>query len=165
MVSVALAHRKSSDFTGPSPISAAIPLEDERGKFTTSPEKVRSRRVLVVDDELLIRWSLSESLSKAGFTVDEAEDARSALEHFAPSAPPLDAVILDLRLPDSADLGLLRRIRSLAPDVPVIIMTAYGSPDTADEAIRLGAREVVSKPFDLNRMLAIVDDATRHEHE
>jgi DNA-binding NtrC family response regulator len=161
MMPVALAHRKSPDFTHASPISGAIPLENERGKFTTAPEKIRTRRVLVVDDELLIRWSLSESLSKAGFVVDEAEDARTALERFAPSAARLDAVILDLRLPDNADLGLLRRIRSLAPDVPVIIMTAYGSPGTADEALRLGARDVVMKPFDLNRMVTIVEAATR----
>ncbi len=165
MLPVTLAHRKSPDFTGASPISAAIPLETERGKFSTAPEKVRTRRVLVVDDELLIRWSLGESLSKAGFAVEEAEDARSALERFDPSAPPLDAVILDLRLPDSADLGLLRRIRSLAPDVPVIMMTAYGSPGTAEEALRLGAREVVMKPFDLNRMVSIVEAATRTARE
>lgn len=163
MLPVALAHRKSPDFNGASPTSAAIPLDQERGKFSTAPEKVRTRRVLVVDDELLIRWSLSESLSKAGFAVDEAEDARSALEHFAPEMPPLDAVILDLRLPDSADLGLLQRIRSLAPDVPVIMMTAYGSPGTTDEALRLGARDVVTKPFDLNRMVSMVDAATQQQ--
>jgi DNA-binding NtrC family response regulator len=163
MLPVALAHRKSPDFTGVSPISAAIPLDKERGKFTTAPEKVRTRRVLVVDDELLIRWSLSESLSKAGFIVDEAEDARAALEHFGESAARIDAVILDLRLPDSSDLGLLQRIRTLAPDVPVIIMTAYGSPATTDEALRLGARDVITKPFDLNRMVSLVEAVTRAE--
>jgi DNA-binding NtrC family response regulator len=115
------------------------------------------RRVLVVDDELLIRWSLSEGLAKAGFEVIEAEDARGALECFAPGSPAIDAVLLDLRLPDSADLGLLRRIRQLAPATPVIMMTAYGTAETREDALRLGAHHVVSKPFDLHHMVTLVE--------
>lgn len=131
----------------------------ERGNFSASPEKVRTRRVLVVDDELLIRWSLSEGLSKAGFDVIEAEDARGALARFEPEALPIHAVILDLRLPDSADLGVLRRIRELAPDVPVIMMTAYGTAETTEDALGLGAWHVVSKPFDVHRVVQLVEDA------
>jgi DNA-binding NtrC family response regulator len=131
----------------------------DREKFSGAPGKVRTRRVLVVDDELLIRWSLSEGLSKAGFDVVEAEDARGALARFAPDAVPIDAVILDLRLPDSADLGVLRRIRELAPEVPVIMMTAYGTAETTEDALGLGAWHVVSKPFDVHRVVKLVEDA------
>jgi two-component system NtrC family response regulator len=131
----------------------------ERGKSSGSAGKIRTRRILVVDDELLIRWSLSEGLVKAGFEVVEAGDARSAMLRLADGAPAVDAILLDLRLPDSADLRLLTWIRQMQPTVPVIMMTAYGSPDTTDEALRLGAREVVSKPFDLNRMVRLVHDA------
>lgn len=131
----------------------------ERGNFSVAPGKIRTRRVLVVDDELLIRWSLSEGLSKAGFEVVEAEDARGALARFEPDALPIDAVILDLRLPDSADLGVLRRIRELAPEVPVIMMTAYGTAETTEDALGLGAWHVVSKPFDVHRVVKLVEDA------
>jgi DNA-binding NtrC family response regulator len=122
---------------------------------TAPAEKVRTRRVLVVDDEPLIRWSLGEGLIKAGYEVAEAGDARGAL-HALQFNGSFDAVLLDLRLPDSADLALLAKIRAYAPDLPVIMMTAYGSPETRDEALKLGAREVISKPFDLNLMIALV---------
>lgn len=134
----------------------------ERGKFSGEPGKIRTRRVLVVDDELLIRWSLSEGLSKAGFEVVEAEDARGALARFAPGAAAIDAVVLDLRLPDSADLGVLRQIRELAPAVPVIMMTAYGTAETTEDALTLGAWHVVSKPFDVHRVVGLVEDAVRN---
>lgn len=138
---------------------AADPAAAERGNSTAPPEKVRTRRVLVVDDEPLIRWSLGEGLLKAGFEVVEAGDARAALNALETVAWAVDAIVLDLRLPDSVDLALLARIRQFAPDVPVILMTAYGSAETRDEALRLGAREVVNKPFDLNRMVGLVSDA------
>lgn len=131
----------------------------ERGNFSATPGKVRTRRVLIVDDELLIRWSLSEGLSKAGFDVVEAEDARGALARFESGPSEIDAVILDLRLPDSADLGVLRRIRELAPDVPVIMMTAYGTAETTEDALGLGAWHVISKPFDVHRVVKLIEDA------
>lgn len=160
MLPVSEFHRNQPRFTGPGahpPQPADHPAD--RGKSSASTGKVRTRRVLVVDDELLIRWSLSEGLIKAGYEVVEAEDARAALRELGDGAPPVDAVLLDLRLPDSADLSLLARIREMRPEVPVIMMTAYGTSDTTDEALRLGAREVISKPFDLNRMVGLVTAA------
>jgi DNA-binding NtrC family response regulator len=160
MVVVSFPHRNEAEKASVNP-PPAVPgaLAAERGKFSPGREKVRTRRVLVVDDELLIRWSLTEGLAKAGFEVVQAEDARGALACFEPQAPDIHAVVLDLRLPDSADLSLLRRIRQLAPDTPVIIMTAYGSAETRDDALRLGAFQVVSKPFDVHRMVTLVEDA------
>jgi DNA-binding NtrC family response regulator len=114
--------------------------------------------VLVVDDESLIRWSLTESLEAEGFTVIEAGSAREALvcldEHHD-----IGVVLLDLKLPDSADLNLLRRLRCLAPASKVILMTAHGTADVLDEAVRAGAFRAVSKPFDIEEMVALVRDA------
>lgn len=160
MVPVSVPRRNEPAFPGgPSPGAPPARPAAERGNFGPEQGKIRSRRVLVVDDELLIRWSLNEGLARAGFEVVEAEDAQGALARFTPEAPHIDAVILDLRLPDSADLGVLRRIRELSPATPVILMTAYGSVETTDDALRLGAWAVVSKPFDLHGMVTMVGDA------
>ncbi|MBI2221276.1 MAG: response regulator [Acidobacteria bacterium] len=160
MVVVSFPHRNDAGIAAenatPQP---PAPVAAEGGKFTERREKTPTRRVLVVDDELLIRWSLNEGLARAGFEVVEAEDARGALQRFTPDAPAVHAVLLDLRLPDSADLGLLRQIRQLAPATPVIMMTAYGSPETTEDALRLGAFHVVSKPFDLHHIVTLVEDA------
>jgi DNA-binding NtrC family response regulator len=166
MVVVSFPHRNDTEnfpgnAVGNSASGMPVPVSAERGKSDSECGKVRTRRVLVVDDELLIRWSLSEGLMKAGFEVLEAEDARGALEAFGPESPAIDAVLLDLRLPDSADLGLLRRIRELAPEIPVIMMTAYGTAETREDALRLGAQHVVSKPFDLHGMVTLVEGVLR----
>src|SRR5580765_3568985 len=101
----------------------------------------RCLRVLVVDDEPLIRWSIAETLGAAGHQVTEAQDAASALRALA-DAPDTDLVLLDFRLPDSNDLGLLAEIRRMAPAVPVIMMTAFGTPDVTAGALKLGASRV-----------------------
>jgi DNA-binding NtrC family response regulator len=106
-------------------------------------------RALVVDDEPLIRWSLCETLTARGFEVVEAGDARSARGWLADSAP-FDVVFLDLRLPDSNDLGLLRLVRGAMPHARVILMTAYGTHEVEQEAVQLGAFAVVHKPFEMN---------------
>ena len=108
-------------------------------------------RVLVVDDELLIRWSIAETLTEDGHCVIEAADAAAAIAELVKEPPP-DVVLLDYRLPDSDDLGLLARIRQLAPAAAVIMMTAFGTPEMTAEALELGAREVVSKPFNLHEL-------------
>ena len=115
--------------------------------------------VLVVDDEALIRWSVAETLASEGYHVLEAASAREALQRFAESGSRIGLVVLDLRLPDCADLTLLRRIRVLAPSCPVILMTAYGTSEVLDEARRTGAVDVLSKPFDMTRVAGLVHSA------
>jgi DNA-binding NtrC family response regulator len=115
----------------------------------------RCLHVLVVDDEPLIRWSISETLGAAGHQVTEAQDAASALKALA-DAPEPDVVLLDFRLPDSNDLGLLATIRQIAPAATIIMMTAFGTPDVTAGALKLGASRVLNKPFNMHDLEDIV---------
>ena len=115
--------------------------------------------VLIVDDEPLIRWSVAESLEAAGHRVVEAGTAREALQFFEKPPQPIDVAVLDLRLPDSSDLGLMRRIRELAPQCRIIMMTAHGTPEILDEAMQAGARGVLGKPFDMALIISLVNEA------
>lgn len=115
--------------------------------------------VLIVDDEPLIRWSLAESLEAEGFAVLEAGSAREALQRMA-DRDGIAVVILDLKLPDSADLSLLQHIRRLAPYCQVILMTAHGTPELLDEARRVGAYDALSKPFDMAKIVGLVRAAS-----
>lgn len=115
--------------------------------------------VLVVDDEALIRWSLTEMLGERGYAVTEAENARMALAAIQNAEEPFDVVLLDYRLPDSADLRLLEKVRRLAPTSQVIMITAHNSPEVADGAAALGAYRVISKPFEVESLAALVNKA------
>jgi two-component system response regulator HydG len=116
-------------------------------------------RVLVVDDELLIRWALREVLETKGYLVSEAADAAAARSAMTDGDAIPDAVVLDYRLPDSDDLGLLSAIRQGAPATPVIMMTAYGTADMIKGALDLGAYRVVSKPFEVHELADLVASA------
>jgi len=117
--------------------------------------------VLVVEDELLIRWSITETLTHAGHAVLEAEDGATALRLLSIDTAPVDAVLLDFRLPDSNDLTLLARIRQLTPGSSVILMTAYGTPEVIQEAIDLGVDRVIIKPFEMHDLSTLVAEAWR----
>lgn len=112
-----------------------------------------SARILIVDDEPLIRWSLAERLHQDGYTVLEASTGREAMEHFRNG---VDLVLLDYRLPDSDGLSVLRRLSSADPTVPVILLTASSGVDAAGEAIAAGAHSLASKPFCVERVARVV---------
>jgi DNA-binding NtrC family response regulator len=114
--------------------------------------------VLVVDDEELIRWALAQSLEDAGYRVLEAGSARETLERMNQSSD-IVVVLLDLKLPDSSDLGLLRTLRQRAPGCRIILMTAHGTAEILDEALRAGAFRALGKPFDLGQMVGLVAEA------
>ena len=114
--------------------------------------------VLVVDDELLIRWSLTETLAAAGHSVREADNKAAVLRALAERPAP-DVVLLDYRLPDSNDLELLATIRRLAPSAQIIMMTAFGTPEITKGALDLGAYRVVSKPFEVHELADLVMEA------
>ncbi|MBI2933610.1 MAG: sigma-54-dependent Fis family transcriptional regulator, partial [Planctomycetes bacterium] len=109
-----------------------------------------SHRILIIDDEKLIRWSLSERLKKEGFEVGEAADGSSAVQ--ALSADSVALALVDLKLPDTDGISLLRHIQANTPETTVIIITAYSSVDTAVEAMKLGAYDYITKPFNLDEL-------------
>ena len=112
--------------------------------------------ILVVDDESLIRWTLSERLSQDGHAVVEAETARAALGRFGPD---IDLVLLDFKLPDSDGLTVLKTMKARDPDVPVILLTAFSSIETAVEAMKQGAYHYANKPFNLDELAMVVQKA------
>ena len=124
-------------------------------------DNFRALRVLVVEDELLIRWSIAETLSSAGHSVIEAEDGAAAVRALTNATDAVDAVVLDYRLPDSNDLMLLTTIRRLSPRSAVILMTAFGTPEVAKAALELGAYRVVPKPFEMHDLEPLLLAACR----
>jgi two-component system, NtrC family, response regulator AtoC len=138
-------------------VCAMEPLEIT--EFSTVREKnSAARRVLVVDDEPLIRWSVAETLSDRGYEVVETGDASGARKAVADSDT-FDVVLLDYRLPDSDDLSLLASIRGAAPRARVIMMTAFGRPEVVRGALDLGAYSVISKPFEMQAIADLVAKA------
>lgn len=118
-------------------------------------------RVLIVEDEALIRWAVVEALTAAGHIVLEAPDAATARRLVAETASPIDAVLLDLRLPDSSDLSLLAAIRREMPAAAVVMMTAHGTREDAANARALGAFAMIEKPFDVEQIEQVMVAACR----
>jgi DNA-binding NtrC family response regulator len=133
--------------------------------MTQEPSRIARRaNVLVVDDEPLIRWSVSETLRHEGFAVVEAGDARSAIGAVASAPTPFGVVILDVKLPDSHDLSLLTRVHDAMSSARIIVMTAHGTPELERDALQRGAFCVMNKPFgmaDLAEKVAQANDARR----
>ena len=113
--------------------------------------------VLVVDDEPSIGKLLKKELSSPARSIQTAETAHQAREMLRRSI--FEVVILDLRLPDADGLDLLVEVRQHLPDVEVIIITGHGNIDSAVEAMKLGAYDYITKPFNLEELELIVERA------
>src|SRR5215212_3989433 len=122
----------------------------------TKATNMASATLLIVDDEELVRWSLRERFRREGYAVVEAGTAAAALEQVTGG---IDLVLLDYRLPDGDGLTVLRRIKELAPDTPVILMTAFSTVENAVEAMKHGAYHYLNKPFNLDDVAAMVEKA------
>ena len=131
----------------------------EQKFYDTARQFSPPARILVVDDETLIRWALNERLSSAGYHVDEAKDGASALAYFRPGELPIDLVLLDLKLPDADGVTLLKMIKRRSPLCRVILMTAFGTAETLQEARNSGVEDVLAKPFDLELAVKAVERA------
>jgi two-component system KDP operon response regulator KdpE len=118
-------------------------------------------RVLVVDDEPLICWSLAETLGGSGDIVTEAGSGAAAVRALSDARQPMDVVLLDYKLPDVNNLSLLAAVRRLSPSSRVILMSAFATPEVARDAFALGAARVVNKPIDMHDVPALVHDAAR----
>ena len=127
--------------------------------FSDVPKNSPPLRILVVDDEALIRWSLVQTLSDSGHETVEAMDGADAIRAVSEAPEPFDVALLDFRLPDSNDLTLLSRLRQLSPATQIILMTAYGTPEVVQGALDLGVFRVVAKPLDMNDVTALVTHA------
>jgi len=112
--------------------------------------------ILIVDDEPLIRWSLSARLSSEGYRIVEAETAAQAVDR---ARDGIDLVLLDYRLPDADGLEVLKRVKQANPDILVIMLTAHSSIEMAVDAMKHGAYHFASKPFDLDEVALLVEKA------
>jgi nitrogen regulation protein NR(I) len=120
------------------------------------PEK---KQILVVDDEPNLRRVLSAQLARDGYDVHTAEDGVQGLAVLAEHH--IDLVITDLRMPNLDGMGLLRRALELDPELPIVMITAHGTVDNAVEALKTGAFDYVTKPFDQAEVRAVVKKALR----
>lgn len=118
---------------------------------------MRRARILICDDELLIRMWLEEHLKEAGYLTASFADRTSLID--AVEHEPADLVLLDLRLPDGSGIEALPRIRDVDPTIPVIMITAYGEVETAVAAVRAGAHHFLEKPIQLSALLLLIEQA------
>ncbi len=121
-----------------------MPTSGESGRF----------RILVVDDEASIRMIVSEVLSEEGYAVETAENGVEALERV--KQDDIQLVISDIRMPQMSGIELLAKVKQHDPDIQVIIMTSHASIDTAIQAIRLGAYDYLTKPFEELEVISTV---------
>jgi DNA-binding NtrC family response regulator len=112
--------------------------------------------ILVIDDEQLIRKAIAGRLGEEGYQVTEAKTGREAIDF---AAAGVDLAILDYRLPDLDGLTVLKELKRVQPDAIVIMLTAFAHVDMAVQAMKLGAYHLANKPFDLNALTAMVEQA------
>lgn len=120
-------------------------------------------RILVVDDELLIRDLLYDFFTSQGWDIMVADGGQRAIEYLKNQQ--FDIVLTDLKMPDIDGMDLTGRIRNLYGNLPVIIMTGYPSLDTAVEALRYKVDDYVIKPFNVNQLFKTVKKVVELKHQ
>jgi two-component system response regulator AtoC len=124
-------------------------------------EPVRKVKILIVDDEELICWSLKHSFEKVkGYHVNCAHTGSDALQELHENR--YDIVITDLNLPDVNDFNIVRKIKNIASDTPVIVISASLCGPFLDEVIKQGAYKCFNKPFEIDTVLYEVKEAVRY---
>ena len=117
----------------------------------------RTGSILVVEDDAAMRELLTEELSDAGYTVQAAGSAAGGLE-IARSAR-FDLCVTDLRMPEMDGFDLIRGVMALPEPPQIIMITAFGSIETAIRAVKLGAYDYITKPFEIEELLLVADKA------
>ncbi|NJD60157.1 MAG: response regulator, partial [Anaerolineae bacterium] len=117
--------------------------------------------ILIIDDEPNLRRSLGLILQRAGYSITTAANAAEALHLLRAGA--YDLTFLDIKLPDQNGIALLPQIREIYPDMPILILTAHATLDTAIGAVRLGARDYLLKPIDPETIITRVESLLREE--
>jgi DNA-binding response OmpR family regulator len=113
-----------------------------------------SKSILIVDDEKNIRLTLSQALETLGTQIDAAADGEEALSKLKEKQ--FGLILLDIRMPGMDGMEVLRRVREIRPDIRVIMITAYGTIESAVEAMKLGAADFLQKPFDPEEVRELV---------
>ena len=119
-------------------------------------------RILIVDDEQIVRESLTNWLKEESYQVEAAENGPLALEKIRQT--PFQVVLLDLKMPGMDGIQVLTELKKEFPDIEVIIMTAYGSVNTAVEAIKAGAYDYIVKPFDPEEVALLIKKILEHKN-
>ncbi len=114
-------------------------------------------RILIVDDDEVVRWSYLRSLQSASRNVASASDGEEALQTM--ERDPFDVVLLDIRMPGRDGLSVLRAIKQKWPESEVVIITGYPTVTSAKEAVRLGANDYVAKPVGPQEVINVTDAA------
>lgn len=118
---------------------------------------MRNIKILVVDDEHLIRWSLEQNLKKQGYEVITASNGEEALKIAQEDQP--DLILLDIQMPGINGLEVLEKVKEFDEDIVVIMVTAQGGLDTAVNAMKMGAYDYVNKPFNLDELSIVIRKA------
>ena len=118
---------------------------------------MRQQKILVVDDEHLIRWSLEQNLKKQGYEVVTAATGEDALKLLKDDVP--DLMLLDIQLPGIDGLEVLERVKEMEEEIIVIMVTAMGVLETAVKAMRMGAYDYINKPFNLDELAIVIKKA------
>lgn len=121
----------------------------------------RPPRILLAEDDVEMRRYLAQAFRKSKFEVVEAEHGNAVLDYIveavvAGTGLDFDAVVTDIRMPGADGLRVLSALRSQRRDLPVVLITAFGNPETHEEARLRGARAVIDKPFEFHELLAVV---------
>jgi two-component system NtrC family response regulator len=124
---------------------------------------VENARILVVDDDENIRKVLATILEDEGYTVDEAEDAKKAIEKTKRNV--YNLALIDIRLPDMEGIELLTKMKETVPRMRKIIITGYPTLQNAIEAVNRGADAYILKPFDMDKVLATIKEQLRKQEE
>ena len=116
--------------------------------------------VWIIDDDNSIRWVLEKALSRAGIVCESYASADLMLQRLEYDQPAV--VVSDIRMPGTDGMALLTKLQELAPELPVIIMTAHSDLDSAVNAFKRGAFEYLPKPFDINEAVGLISRALEH---